>query len=118
MIAVTTHEHNLRSLRCVVSAKFPVTLHHCHGGSIKALGPEYWPGVGQRQNPFLQIPLSAEFHVGDYGIDYGMGVSEWEDRFGTQLAFLHEVNGLLSYDIFEEARRWSSEHSFSQKITA
>jgi hypothetical protein len=52
-------------------------------------------GMGQRQNPYLIIPLAAEFHVGNHGIDYGMGVKTWEETFGTQEDFLDVVSGLL-----------------------
>jgi len=75
------------------------------------LAPEFPnPGGSQRNNPFFQIPLAAEYHVGKYGIDTGMGiykgVAEWEEAFGTQLGFLVVVNGLVSYDLWEEAREW------------
>lgn len=52
-------------------------------------------GMGERQNPFLIIPLHARFHVGDFGIDYGTGVLTWEKLFGRQDALLDKVSGLL-----------------------
>lgn len=111
LIPVSIHEKTLRKLRCVVSNRPEVTLHHCHGGSMLTLAPEFPnPGGGQRNNPFFQIPLNHEFHTGGYGIDTGMGwykgVKEWEEAFGTQLGFLVVVNGLVSYDLWEEAREW------------
>lgn len=103
-ISVTQHEKNLRELRCAVTRNPQVTLHHCHGGSVKAAG--WHVGMGQKQNPFLQIPLKADYHVGDYGIDYGYGVERWEEHFGTQMEHLEWVNSQLDYDIFQQARDW------------
>jgi hypothetical protein len=67
-------------------------------------------GTGQKQNPFLQIPLKAEYHVGDLGIDYGYGVKRWEKDFGTQMEHLEWVNGQLDYDIFRLAEQWEKEN--------
>ena len=107
LMPITVHEKNLRQMSCVISCRKPVTLHHCKSGSMNDLGPEYPnPGRSQKQNPFLQIPLHAKYHIGDYGIDSGMGVETWEDAFGSQLDFLHETNGQLIYDIWEQAVLW------------
>lgn len=117
MVSVTAHEKRLRQLSCSVCRSPYVTLHHCHGGSLIDNG---WAvGMGQRQNPFLQIPLHAKYHVGQYGIDYGYGVLSWERDFGTQWEHLEWVNSQLDYDIFEEAHRWEDEHrSKTQRSTA
>lgn len=72
-----------------------------------------WPvGMGQRQNPFLQIPLNAAYHTGDFGIDSGMGmwVDRWEETFGTQLSHLAWVEEQLGYDVMELAEEWEREH--------
>lgn len=65
------------------------------------------PGMGQKQNDWLVIPLAAEFHTGDYGIDTGMGrfktVESWEAYFGSQLGHLIVVSRRLGYDVFERA---------------
>ena len=108
VVSVTAHQRNLRNLRCVISAQYPVTLHHCHGGSMMEMigGSGHMKGQGQKTNPFYQIPIIMTYHTGDYGIDSGMGVKSWEERFGKQLDFLVEVNGLLSYDIFFQAGIW------------
>lgn len=113
LVPVSVHERTLRNMRCVVSGSIYVTLHHAHGGSMLTLGPEFAnPGMGQRNNPFFQIPVHAQYHVGEYGIDTGMGkirtVEEWEEAFGSQVDFLHEVNGQLTYDLWEQARLWNS----------
>ena len=63
-------------------------------------------GMGQKQNPFLQIPLKDVYHVGDLGIDYGYGVETWEEMFGTQLEHLETVNKQLPYDIWALAKAW------------
>jgi hypothetical protein len=93
---------------CVISRNPKVTLHHCRGGSVAQLG--WGVGAGQKQNPFLQIPLNAHYHVWDWGIDSGVGVERWEETFGTQVEMLEWVNGKLAYDIWEEALLWHAEH--------
>lgn len=104
MKTVRTHEKNLRELPCCVSRLRPITLHHCHGGSIKQLG--WHVGMGQRQNPYLQIPLHEKYHTGVFGIDGGLGVIRWEGGFGSQVSHLEWVIGQLGYDVFELAREW------------
>ena len=103
-VSVTSHEKSLRQLRCAVSRSTQVTLHHCHGGSMKDAG--WHVGMAQKQNPFLQIPLHQLYHTGDLGIDYGYGVESWEDAFGKQMDHLEWVNGQLPYDIWELAKAW------------
>jgi hypothetical protein len=53
------------------------------------------------------IPLTAKYHVGDFGIDTGMGVfkgvKDWERTCGEQVFLLHWVNDRLDYDIWELA---------------
>ena len=61
--------------------------------------------MAQKQNPFLQIPLKDDYHIGDMGIDR-IGVRTWEDRFGTQMEHLQWVSDQLPYDIFEQAKAW------------
>lgn len=111
--SVAEHEHRLRGLRCVVSqTPYGITLHHCHGGSMMVLAVELGlpnPGVAQRNNPFLQIPLAAEYHVGNFGVDV-IGVESWEERFGYQRDFLVDVSQQLGYDVFEAAQRWRKLH--------
>lgn len=103
-IAVSRHEKYLRELRCAVSRSIWVTLHHCHGGSMKLYG--WHVGIGQKQNPFLQIPLSIEYHTGNNGIDSGYGVKNWERDWGTQVEHLQWVNEQLPYDLFWMAEVW------------
>ena len=66
-------------------------------------------GTSQKTNPFYQIPIIMKYHTGEFGIDTGMGVAQWEESFGEQLDLLTEVNGLLSYDIFFQAGMWWAE---------
>ena len=110
-ISVSRHEKNLRQMRCVVSMLTPITLHHCHGGSMLELGPAFQnPGMAEKNNPFFQIPLNAEFHVGGLGIDGFAGVEAWEEMFGKQVGFLDEVNEQLDYNLWEQAEQWSNEN--------
>lgn len=114
-ISVSRHEKNLRRLPCAVSRQPQVTLHHVHGGSIKDHG--WHVGVAQKQNPFLQIPLHAEYHVGRFGIDYGYGVLSWERDFGTQWEHLEWVNDQLPYDIFQLAHEWEEKNRSRSIVT-
>lgn len=111
-ISVSRHEKNLRQMRCIVSMNpMRITLHHCHSGSMMDLGPAFQnPGMGERNNPFFQIPILLKYHTGQQGIDGSMGVKTWEKIFGSQVGFLHEVNGQLDYDLWEQATLWSKEN--------
>ena len=110
-ISVSRHEKNLRQMCCIVTWMYPVTLHHCHGGSMLVLGEQFQnPGMGERNNPFLQIPLVFHLHTGPQGIDGSMGVRKWESIYGRQTSHLHDVNKQLDYDLWEQATRWSKEN--------
>lgn len=71
-------------------------------------GAGWHVGTGQRQNPFLQIPLHEDFHVGNYGVDVGVGILTWERLFGLQMAMLERANDELGYPvhIFALAGAW------------
>lgn len=92
-----------------MSDRTPVTLHHTRGGSISEslFGG---PGAGQKQNPALQIPLHADYHVGTYGIDarIGSSVRDWERRFGEQTDHLSSTSRLLRYSVWTLAWSWAS----------
>ncbi len=113
LVPVTRHEKNLRALKCVVSHRTPVTLHHCHGGSMKDLFRN--PGMAQKACPYLQIPLHSNYHTGQFGIDSGMGttgwVAEWERTFGRQLDHLRDVSGQLGYDVIRSAKLWIQQNN-------
>lgn len=70
-------------------------------------------GVAQKQNPWLQIPLDVRYHVGNFGIDSGVGVLTWEGTFGTQMEHLEWVNDQVDYDIWEQAKVWAIQNSAS-----
>ena len=102
---VKEHHDNVRTLGCVVTANPWPTIHHCHGGSMKDAG--YHSGVSERGcGEALVIPLKADFHVGDEGVDYGVGVLTWEAWFGEQMEHLKEINEQLPYDIFRLHEYW------------
>ena len=104
-ITVEQHWDNVGQLRCVISSSTFVTLHHCHGGSVRLeWGKDAMPGVAQKQSDWLVIPLAAPFHTGQWGIDAGgrgLTLMDWERRFGSQVEHLISVDSLLDYDIFE-----------------
>lgn len=69
----------------------------------------YHSGGGQRGcGEALIIPLKADYHVADEGIDYGVGVDTWELWYGTQMEHLHDINEQLPYDIFELHTYWKA----------
>ena len=95
----TAHEKALRSLRCVVSnTDQQIELHHCHGGSMTYAG--FTTGLRQKANYFLQIPLTFQYHRGEFDIEH-IGVARWEELFGSQLSHLHGVSDLLGYDVVQ-----------------
>lgn len=95
-VSVSTLDKLLREQPCVVSGRRPVTLHHLRGGSV-VLTPWGSPGAGQKQNEALKIPLHADYHVGQFGIDarINSGVQTWESRFGKQIDLLNQVSSNL-----------------------
>lgn len=68
------------------------------------------PGMGQKNNPFLQIPIMLEYHTGVRGIDGSIGVETWEAMYGNQVDLLEEVNEQLEYDLWNQAILWGREN--------
>lgn len=101
--AIKAHEALLRQLPCVVTGRTPVTLHHCHGGSMKEAG--FHVGMGEKASDWLQIPIHADLHVGPMGIDGGFGVKAWEELNGRQIDHLGAVSKKLGYNVIERAKR-------------
>ncbi len=102
---VKEHQDNVRALRCVITDNPWPTIHHCHGGSMKDAG--YHSGGAQRGcGEALIIPIKASYHVGEDGIDYGVGVLTWEAWYQTQMVHLEDVNSQLPYDIWELHKEW------------
>lgn len=109
--AIRDHWERVRRLGCIVSFSDDATIHHVHGGSIAAhLGAVGMPGVGQKQNDWLVIPLAPRLHTGAQGIDNGMNmnVAKWEAKYGSQWDYLMKVRDAIrkrhGYCIFERAR--------------
>lgn len=91
---------------CVVTGETPATIHHCHGGSMKARG--VFTGMAQKTSDWLVIPLAAMLHTGDWGIDNGMGkfkgVVAWEKQFGKQADYLDIICQRISVDLWKKAQ--------------
>lgn len=83
-----------------MTRRSPVTLHHCHGGSLREEYPHLARGKGQKVSDWLVIPIVADIHTGPMGIDGFMGVSAWEAMFGRQTDFLRQVSEAVGYDVF------------------
>lgn len=102
------HWSRVAKLGCIVTGSSVVTIHHIHGGSVvDELGFEHNPGGAERQNHWLVIPLHPRLHVGELGIDNGLGVyksiAKWEVAHGTQVALLEEVCRRLQINVFKLA---------------
>lgn len=98
---VKEHWNNVGQLRCMISGRPNPTLHHCHGGSMVLRG--VMRGMSQKTSDYLVIPLDAEFHTGNNGIDTAMSVEDWEYLFGNQADFLDELSEILGYDVWKLA---------------
>lgn len=103
-LEITRHWARVAALGCILTRQ-PATVAHCHGGSVSLLlGADYRPGVAQRQNHWLVLPLSRELHQGAYGLDtHPDGVAAWEALHGTQVRLLEELSWMLGYCVFERA---------------
>lgn len=89
----------IRSLPCMVCGKpGPSTLHHPHGGSMRYRGVH--KAGGKKTSDFLVIPLCVDHHTGYAGIDSGMGVLTWEQRFGEQAGMIDRLGGWLGLDLW------------------
>lgn len=100
-IEVYDHWDRVASLQCIISAQ-PAEVAHCHGGSISdILGKEFRPGVAQKQNHWLVLPLSPRLHRGQYGLD--ANVRLFEEAYGKQVHLLEELSHRLGYCVFEKA---------------
>lgn len=106
---IRDHWSRVARLGCCVTFQDEATIHHVHGGSIReALGSAAMPGMAQKQNDWLVIPLHPRLHTGQDGIDTGIGVATWEAKHGRQIDYLKKVRDQIrrryGYDIFEKAR--------------
>ena len=98
---IYAHWDRVARMQCIISAQ-PAEVAHCHGGSISLiLGKEYRPGVAQKQNHWLVLPLSPRLHRGQYGLD--ANVRAFEDAYGKQVHLLEELSDRLGYDVFKKA---------------
>lgn len=101
-VAIREHWTAVARLRCIITGQ-PAEIAHCHGGSISTvLGPHFRPGMAQRQNHWLVLPLSTYLHRGRYGLDTS-SVEDWEAAYGLQVHLLEEVSHRLGYNVFERA---------------
>lgn len=95
---IRAYHNMLAEMACVVTGKRPVTLHHCHGGSLADAG--ITRGMSQRPSDWLVIPIIMDLHVGPHGIDGGKGVRSWESEHGTQMDHLLALQEKLDIDLF------------------
>ena len=102
---VSEHWDNVAKLGCLITGNPWPTIHHVHGGSMKDYG--YHSGMALRGiSDALVIPLKADHHTGEYGIDGSMGVRTWEKYFGDQWNFIQEVSDCVGYDLIALHELW------------
>jgi hypothetical protein len=95
------HWDRVANMGCIISAQ-PAEIAHCHGGSISTiLGKEFRPGMAEKQNHWLVLPLSPRLHRGQYGLD--ANVRTFEDAYGKQVHLLEELSERLGYCVFLKA---------------
>jgi len=97
-MAIVREAHGgVPALRCGRAA----TVHHCHGGSMKARGVH--KAKGKKTSDWLCIPLCPDHHVGANGVDGTMGVMTWEQRFGAQSEMLDKLGEIMGLDLWGKA---------------
>lgn len=98
---IKRHWDRVGSLRCLITGKPAPTLHHCRGGSmVPIIGLK---SLSQKTSDWLVIPLDEIMHTGALGIDSGMGVKTWEEKFGQQVLLLDQLCWVLGYNVWERA---------------
>jgi len=102
-VAIKKHWDMVAALGCIITNQ-PAEIAHCHGGSISLeLGPLFRPGIAERQNHWLVLPLNPALHRGQFGLDTS-SVEEWELAYGLQTTLLEEVSHRLGYCVFRRAK--------------
>lgn len=95
----------IAQMPCMVCQSYPVTLHHCTGGSMAEVG--MMRGTSQKMSDWLVIPLHRRYHLDEFGIDSGdvyWGVTDnWEATFGTQREMLTKLCIDLQVNLFRLA---------------
>ena len=101
---IKRHWDRCRDVGCIVAGG-DAEIAHCHGGSvIGELGYHWQPGMAQRQNHWLVLPLSPALHRGRFGLDtHPGGVTGWERMYWSQMVLLRELSDELGYDVIERA---------------
>lgn len=100
---VKRHWSRVADIGCIVSrSRDRVTIHHCHGGSMRDAGVSRV--FGRKNSDWLVIPLTADLHVGNNGIDQmGHTVRSWEEKYGRQDDHLDEVCRRLGVNVWKKA---------------
>lgn len=95
----------LTKMGCVVTrSTLGVTIHHCHGGSMKERG--FHREEGRKTSNWLVIPLYSFLHTGPDGIDGfpRMPVVQWEAKHGRQADYIDRIIQVTGIDVWELAR--------------
>lgn len=64
-----------------------------------------------KQSDALQIPLHAEWHIGEHRIDgpIGYSVDDWEQQWKFQTEMLRDLSEILGYSLWALAWDWATE---------
>lgn len=98
---IRRHWTRVADLGCLLTHAPNPTLHHIHGGSCRDIGLH--KGMGQKSSDWLVIPLAAEYHTGQHGIDGHLGVTKWEEIFGRQIDLMDIVCVKLDVNLWTKA---------------
>ena len=100
---IKRHWDRVAALGCMVTGdKHNVTIHHCHGGSMKLR--QVHRSAGRKTSDWLVIGLHHDLHLAPgIGIDASVrrpSVWEWEAVNGDQAVMLDRVGALLGLDLW------------------
>lgn len=99
---IKDHWTRVADLGCILTGS-PAEIAHCHGGSMKYLGAEFQPGIAQKQNHYLVLPLDPRIHrIGPDSLDGG-SADVWESYWDLQIRLLLELSWQLGYSVYEKA---------------
>lgn len=98
---IRDHWDRVAKTDCIISGRPGPTIHHCHSGSMTEVAG--LKGGALKSSDWLVIPLDAEYHTGNQGIDAGIGVHTWEKKYGTQVDFLDNICVKLGLNVWKKA---------------
>lgn len=106
------HFNRVIAVGCLVTrSTHDLTIHHPHGGSLKARG--FHRSAGRKTSDYLALPLVRPLHVGPANPKQGIypidgpdriSVVRWERLYRPQAEMIDELCILLDMDLWALAR--------------